>query len=231
MAITVATLLDQAKLVSNNRRNAAVADADWVTFINWAVESWYKFRIGLDPALYFTTRDVTLTGGIAGSSIDLTSGFTAPGLRAVHGLDLYPDTGQRQTVRSRNFKGRNDGVGPWLPAPFCPVRRYDVRAFVLYITPYENASGPYRVYYRANPYKFSSAVDATPLDAVLEPEAEAIVKLAACSALNIEETVTDPWRARIEEIKAETANACDRDDGEAAQIADVEDLGSGWGYP
>lgn len=231
MSVLAAALIDQAQLVSNNRRNAAIASTDWVVFINWAVESWYKFRTSLDPALYFATRDVTLTGGVAGSSIDLTTGFTAPGLRAVHGLDLYPDTGQRQTVRSRNFKGRNDGVGPWLPGPLCPVRRYDIRAFTLYVTPYENAAGPYRVYYRANPYKFSSSADATPLDAVLETETEAIVKLAAMSALNIEETSTDPWAKRVQEIKNETAAACDRDDGEAFQIADVEDLGSGWGYP
>ncbi len=231
MSVLVAALIDQSKLVSNNRRNAAVADADWVVFINWAVEAWYKFRISLDPALYFATRDVTLTGGAAGSSIDLTTGFTAPGVRAVHGLDVYPDTSQRQTVRGRNFKQRNDGVAWWVPTQWCPIRRYDVRAMVLYITPYENAAGPYRVYYRANPYKFSSSADATPLDAVLETETEAIVKLAAMSALNIEETSTDPWAARVKEIRSEVQAAYERDDGQAFQIADVEDFGWGPGLP
>jgi hypothetical protein len=233
MSVLAAALIDQAKLVSNNRRNAAIADTDWLIFVNWAVESWYKFRISLDPALYFATKDFSLTGGVgAGSSLDLTTGFTAPGLRAVHALDMNPDTGSRMTIRARNFQQRNDGVGPWIPAPFCPVRRYDVRAFVLYITPYENASGAYRIYYRANPYKFASTGDSTPLDAVLEPETEAIVKLAACSGLGIEESDTaDPLIQRIGVIKAETAAANDRDDGAACSIADVEDLASGWGYP
>lgn len=231
MSVLVATLIDQAQLVSNNRRNAAIASADWVTFINWAVESWYKFRTGLDPALYFATRDVTLTGGVSGSTIDLTTGFTAPGLRAVHGVDLNPDTSSRMTIRSSNFAQRNDGVGPWLPAPFCPVRRYDVRGFTMYFTPYENSSGAYRIYYRAAPYKFASNVDATPLDAVLEPESEAIVLRAAMKALRIEETATDPWAAEYQALKEETAAANDRDDGAAYQIADIEELGSGWGYP
>lgn len=229
MALFATNLADQAQLVSNNRRNAAIASSDWVTFINWAIESWYKFRTALDPALYFATRDVTLTGGIGtGSTIDLTTGFAPPGLRAVHGLDLNPDTGQRRTIRGRNFHQRNDGVGGWVPAPYALDRKYDIRAFVLNVTTYESAAGTYRVYYRAAPYKFTSINDVNSLEAVLEPEAEAIVKLAACSALGIEETSDDPWVRRIKEIKAEVQASYERDDGQAFQIADVEDLG--WRY-
>lgn len=224
MAITVVSLIDQAQLVSNNRRNAAISQTDWVTFINWAVESWYKFRISLDPSLYFAQRDVTLVGGIAASTIDLTTGFT-PGVRALHGVDVNPDTGSRYTLRSRNFRQRNESVGGWIPTTWCPVRFYDVRAMSLVVTPYEAAAGVYRVYYRGKPYQFVSAIDAVPLDAVLEPESEAIVKLAACSALGIEETSDDPWVKRINAIKAEVQAAYERDDGQAFQIADVEDLG------
>lgn len=231
MSVFATNLIDQAKLVSNNRRNFAIADPDWLIFVNWAIESWYKFRTALDPGLYFATRDVTLAGGVSGSSIDLTSGFAPPGLRAVHGLDLNPDTSQRQTVRGRNFQQRNDGVAWWVPTQWCTVRKYDLRAMTLVITPFEVAAGTYRVYYRAAPYKFSGTLDVNPLDTVLEPEVEAIVKLAAMSALNIEETSTDPWAARVKEIRAEVQAAYERDDGQAFQIADVEDFGNGWGYP
>ena len=76
MSVAVASLIDQAKLVSNNRRNLAIADTDWVTFINWAVESWWKFRTALDPYLYFQQLDFTLVGGAAGSQFNLDLTFT-----------------------------------------------------------------------------------------------------------------------------------------------------------
>lgn len=350
MAVGIPALIDQAKLVSNNRRNLSIADADWVTFINWAIESWYKFRISLDPALYFQQQDFTLAGGINGSTFNLDLAFVVrlvatalpaftaslgPGFgrtltanavgaltvdgaaaiagdrilytafgtnagiytvaqpgsggtpfiliratdfdalgptevqigaivtptagttwandpyiltflsgapdvgsqgwvvndtfgrfRALHGVDVNPDTGSRYTLRSRNFRQRNEGVGPWVPTAWCPVRFYDLRANMLVVTPFEQSAGTYRVYYRAAPYKFATPTDGDPLDAVLEPEAEAIVKLAACSALGIEESDTiDPYIKRVAAIKAEVQASYARDDGQAFQIADVEDLG------
>jgi hypothetical protein len=152
--------------------------------------------------------------------------------RSMHGLDLYPDTGQRLTIRGRNFQQRNDGVGFWVPSQYCPQRRYDIRSNILTVTPYEASSGPYRVYYRGAAYKWATPTDTDPLDAVLEADIEAIVLLAACSALNIEETSNDPYIKRINTLKAEVTNSYERDDTQAAQLADVEDLsGGGWGYP
>ena len=41
-------------------------------------------------------------------------------LRALHGLDFYPDTTQRRTVPRRNFQERNQGrIGRWLPTTLC----------------------------------------------------------------------------------------------------------------
>lgn len=353
MSVLIPALIDASKLVSNNRRNGAIADADWVTFVNWAIESWYKFRISLDPALYFQQQDFTLAGGINGSTFNLDLAFvvrlattgplpavTAAGsgvgktltenangaltidgtaavfgdrvlikdqaaaanngiytvtnagsagttfiltratdfdqagptevqigaivtptagatlandpcilttfvgivdtspqtwtvndtfgrFRALHGVDVNPDTGSRYTLRSRNFRQRNEGVGPWVPTAWCPIRFYDLRANMLVVTPYESSAGNYRVYYRAAPYKFATPTDGDPLDAVLEPEVEAIVKLAACNADGIEESDADDKRIkRVNVIKAEVTATYDRDDGQAFQIADVEDFGS-----
>jgi hypothetical protein len=356
VAVGIASLIDQAQLVSNNRRNAAIAAADWVTFVNWAIESWYKFRISLDPSLYFSTVDFTLPGGANGSTFNLdlafavrlsttgplpaftasggpgpgktltatangalsvdgvavvagdlilyapvfanaTSGIyrvAAPGtagtpyilqrysgfdeagplevqvgaivtstagttfandpfiltafggtvdvspqtwivddvrgrFRALHGVDVNPDTGSRYTLRSRNFRQRNQGVGWWVPTAWCPIRFYDVRANLLAITPYEQSAGNYRAYFRAAPYKFATPTDGDPLDAVLEPEVEALALLAACSADGIEENdFSDKRIKRINVIKAEVTASYQRDDGQAFQIADVEDLGNGF---
>lgn len=361
MAVGIASLIDQAKLVSNNRRNAAISDADWLVFVNWAVESWWKFRTALDPGLYFGQVDFALAGGAAASALEMAGNlftvrlasaaslpsaipagagvgatltgaangalsvdgtaviagdriliraghvFVAPayngiwavtqagnggapfiltratdydqlltaemavgarvsvtagatlagtswylsalsgspdvvgmvqtyaqgaglGIRALHGVDANPDSGSRFTLRSRNFRQRNQGVGWWIPTVWCPVRFYDVRAFQLAITPYESAAGAYRLYYRGAPYKFTGTGDTTPLDAVLEPEVEAIVKLAACNADGIEESNAEDSRVkRINVIKAEVQASYERDDGQAFQIADVEDLGNGPG--
>lgn len=215
-------LIDQSKLVSNNRRNAAIADADWIIFLNWAIESWYKFRIALDPALYFSTRDIVVAGGISGSAIDLTTGFS-PLFRTLHGVDVNPDTAARRTVTARGFRQRNETVGWWTPAPTCDVRKYDMRAYSLVITPYETAAGTYRVYYRGAPHSLTGPSDTTPMDFVLEPEA--VVLLAACHALRVEETSDDPWNKRLAVIKAEVIAQYDRDDGEPSKIQDVEDLG------
>ena len=362
MAVSIAPIIDQAKLVSNNRRNLAIADTDWVTFINWAIESWWKFRTSLDPGLYFSSIDFTLTGGAAGSQFNMDlafvvrvataaplpiavpsgigvgktltalangalplqdgismvvgdlllvtqsyiaatdtsdngiyvvsnlgsagtkwvltrwAGFDQAGplevqngaqvtptagatlandpfvlsgfggtvdsftlglqvwtqsnvigrFRSLHGLDVNPDTGSRYTLRSRNFRQRNESVGGWIPTTWCPNRFYDLRANMLVVTPYEASAGNYRAYYRAAPYKFATPTDTDPLDAVLEPELEAIVLMAACSALNIEETSNDPYIKRIAAIKADVQASYERDDGQAFQIADVEGLG--WGF-
>lgn len=353
MAVGIPALIDQGKAVSNNRRNAAIPDTDWVTYINWAIESWWKFRIALDPALYFQSVDFTLAGGIAGSVFNLDLAFTVrvaiaalplggtpagsgpgktltavsvgalvadgqamvagdrllytafglnsgiytvtnPGsgvaayvltraidfdqlgpnevqvgamvtptagttfandpfiltaltgapdvgtqtwavndvagrFRSLHGVDVNPDTGSRYTLRSRNFRQRNESVGGWIPTTWCPSRFYDLRANMLVVTPYEASAGNYRAYYRAAPYKFATPTDGDPLDAVLEPEVEAIVKLAACNADGIEESDADDKRIkRINAIKAEVTASYERDDGQAFQIADVEDLGNYW---
>lgn len=351
MSVGIVSLIDQAKLVSNNRRNLAIADSDWVTFINWAIESWYKFRISLDPGLYFQSQDFALVGGAAGSTFNLDLAFvvrlasvaalpactaagsgvgktltasangalsvdgvavvaadrilikdqvlsandgiytvTQPGtaglpfiltratdfdqagpleaqigavvtptagtlandpciltafggivdtstqtwvvndvfgrFRSLHGLDVNPDTGARRTVTDRGFRQRNETVGWWTPAPICDVRKYDLRANMLVITPYEQSAGTYRAYYRAAPYKFATPTDGDPLDAVLEPEVEAIVKLAACNADGIEESDADDKRIkRINVIKAEVTASHERDDNEPARIQDVEDIG------
>ena len=172
--------------------------------------------------------------GVVDTSVQTwTQNNTATRFRALHGLDINPDTGNRLTVGRRNFRARNMGaVGPWYPAALCADRRYDLRAAMLTITPYEAAAGNYRAYYRAAPYKWAAPTDSDPMDAQLEPYDEWVVIRAAMKALKIEEGDTNPWREELELLRESITSSHQRDD-EAAVIGDVEDDGSllsGWNW-
>lgn len=228
MAVLVATLIDQGKLRSDRRGDASIADADWLVWTNRHVESLWRLVTNHDPEAYFSEYDFTLAGGTAGKSKDLGTG-PSPAFRALHGLELSPDTVNRRTVPRINFKQRNiRPIGWWTPAEFAGDRGYDLRARTLVVSPYESAAGNYRAYYRGAPYLFTSAVDATPLDWQLEPYAEYIEIMNARDGLGQEESETGYGSERLAEIRAELAPAQDRDDGEAAVIADVEEDGRPW---
>jgi hypothetical protein len=234
MAISVATLIDKAKALADRRNDASIPDTDWYGYVNDGVEDLYRYLVSLDQSLYFQQSNFTLVGGIAGATFDLTTlnGSKAnTGFRALHGLDLNPDTTNRRTIVSRNFRNRNLGVvGFWLPTIIATDRRYDLRGALLNVTPYEGASGSYRIYWREAPYKFVSAVDAVTLDFQLEPYDEWIRIMAARTALGIEESEQGVGSNRLAELRESIAAVARRDD-EPASIADVEDDGPGWSWP
>jgi hypothetical protein len=223
MAILVATLIDQGQLLADKRNDASLAPADWLTFVNWSVVALWRLLCSLDPDAYFTQApDFALAGGIAGSSRDL-AGLT-PDFRALHGIDLSPDTTSRRTVPRRNFRERNRGhMAWWAPAALASDRAYDLRGRTLYFTPYELAAGTYRVYYRGGPYQFTAVNDATALDWQLEPYAEFVSQMTARFGLNIEESDPSPINARLAELTEEITSEHARDDESPGRIADVED--------
>lgn len=227
MAVSVATLIDQGKLHADKRSDASIGDADWLIWTNWSVESLWRVLTALDPDLFFAQGDFTLAGGAAGASKDLSTVSGLTRFRALHGLDLNPDTSTRQTIARRNFRERNMAtIGWWKPAPFAPDRRYDLRGRTAVITPYENSSGSYRAYARLGPYQFVSAVDATALDWELEQYHEYIPIRTAMKALGQEESDNSSLANDLRAIVAEATAAHRRDDQEPTVIADVES--DGW---
>jgi hypothetical protein len=233
LAILVATLIDDAQLQSDKRNDGQLASADWVKMVNWAVKSLYRLLTSLDPDAYFDQQDFTLAGGVGGNTFDLKT-LTGTGslphtFRALHGVDFRPDTTGRRTVTRRNFQERNQGaIGWWLPGQPCTDRKYDLRAKILNITPYEVAAGTYRVYYRYAPYLFTGSADTNPLDAELEEYDEYIGVMAAMKALGIEESSQDPLAQRLGVLVQEITDEHERDDESPAVIADVEDNDDGW---
>lgn len=167
--------------------------------------------------------------GIVDTSAQVYLQGTGLGFRGLHGLDLYPDTTNRRTIARRNFRERNMGrIGWWDPTILAGDRQYDLRQNSLVITPYEIATGPYRLYYRQAPYKFSSVSDATALDVQMEPYDEWIRIMAARTGMGIEGGDQGVGSSRLAELKDSIASACRRDD-EPAVLADVEgDYATGW---
>lgn len=232
MAVLVATLIDQGKLLSDKRSDASIDDATgWLAWINWEVESLWRFITAMDPNLYFASTDFTLSGGFgSGSTFDLTTIVSSgvPQFRAMHGLDYFPDTTNRRTIPRRNFRERNVGpIGPWIPSALSIDRAYDLRGRTLTITPYEVAAGPYRVYYRRKPYAFTGTADATPLDSEIDQYSELIAVGAAIRAMVQEESDASQLVARREELKQQIADEHTRDDGAPTVIADIEGDQSG----
>lgn len=227
MAILVATIIDQSKALADKRGDASVTDPDWLAYVNWAVKSLYRTLISLDPAAYFSQGDFSLAGGVSGATFDAG---TLTGFVALHGLDLSPDTGNRRTVPRRSFAERNHGkLGWWVPTLPAADRAYDLRGRSLVVTPYEQAAGTYRAYYRAGPYLFTAANDSNPLDWQLEPYDEYLALLSARRALGIEESDTGAGSERLAELRQEIIDEHARDDGAPAVIADVEDdVAGGW---
>ncbi len=234
MAILVATLIDQAKALSDKRGDASIPDADWAVYANWAQRSLDRLIASLDPAFRFAYSDFTLTSTAAGARKDLSTltwldangASVAGSFAALHGLDLNPDLSTRQTIGRRNFRERNTGaIGWWYPTFIAQDRRYDLRGRTLIITPFEQAAGSYRAYARLGPYLFTGAADATALDWQLEPYDEFIVILMARRGMGIEESFDGAGLEgqRLLELKEEITAEHTRDDGEAAVIADVED--------
>lgn len=228
MAVTVASLISQGKVLSDKVGDASIDDTTgWLVFVNRAVESLWKLITGLDPNASFAQVDFTLTSTAGGATKDLTTVGTR--FRALHGVDYQPDTPTRRTVPRRPFRERNtSAVGWWTPTVIANDRGYDLRGTTLTITPYEVAAGTYRAYYRQGPYLFTGPTDATTLDPLLEPHAEYLEVAAARRALAVEESNTGSLDQRLAELTGEITSAHTRDDGEPAVLADVE--GDGWSW-
>lgn len=237
MAILAATLVDQAKALSDKRNDASVPDGDWVSYVNWGIKALYRLVVASDPGAYFAQVDFTLLSTAAGSRKNLSTltwldedGTAFVGaarqFAALHGIDKDPDTLQRRTIPRRNFRERNiAAVGWWLPASYDDNREYDLRGRTIYMTPYEIAAGNYRAYARMQPYLFNAIGDSTPLDYQLEAYDEFVAIMAARKGLGIEESETGLQSERLQELRLEIIGEHSRDDGEAATIADVEQDG------
>lgn len=226
MAVTVATIIAQAKLIADRADDTSIPDAaGWLVWANRAVESVWRMLTSIDPAAYFSQYDITLTGTLSGAQYDLGNVLVSPAFRGLHGVDLDATTSNRRTIGRVNFQNRNQGaIGWWAPALLAPDRQYELRGRTLVIDPWERAAGSYRVYYRGAPYQFTGVADATSIDWQLEPYVEAVEILMARKALGQEDSDTSFGSERLAEIRQEMIDAQERDDNAAAVIADVEDL-------
>jgi len=233
--ILVAALIDAAQMQSDKRNDAQLSNADWTTIANWSVKSLWRKIAAVDPDFYFDQQDFALAGGAADAAFDLSTltgtGATPHSFAALHGLDLNPDTAQRMSVPRLNFIERNRGrFSRWLPTTLVINRSYDIRGTQLTITPYEQAGGNYRVYFRYLPYLFAASTDTNPLDFELSAYDEYVSVRMAERALGVEESDQSPMYTIRQELLKEILAEHSRDDEASSVIADVEgdDSIHGW---
>jgi hypothetical protein len=212
-----------AKELADKVGDASVSDITWNLWINQGIESLYKTLAKLYPDTFFKTVDFTLAGGAGGNSFDVR---TIPD--ADYGFIRYverdPGTTNRRRVRRFNLAEKDAAVGARNLSIWCPTRRYRKMGNELFVEPYEQAAGNYRLYYVPRPAPLAETCDA--VDAAIDPWAEYPQVFAAMKALGKEESDTGPLATRMRELKAEIQFAAtDDDEGESDVIADVEDFG------
>lgn len=227
------TLRNGAKELADKVNDASVSDITWNVWINQGVESLWSLVSTAFADHFFKTFDFTLAGGVGGNILDVsTVPTTATGdFRRVRMIEWNPDTSSRLKIRSFNWNEKDARKGAPASTIWCSFRRYRLMGQKLYVEPYEQSAGPYRLYYIPGPQTLTLTCDA--LDPAVDEWAEYPMVFAAMKALGKEESDDSQLSNRIQALKAEILDAAaSRNDGDADTIADVEgggNNGGSWG--
>lgn len=224
---TLIKLRNGAKEIADKVNDASVSDATWNVWINQGVASLWSLVSTAFADHFFKTYDFTLTGGSAGNILDVST-LPDADFRRIRMIEWMPDTGSRRRVRAFNWDEKDARTASYAQALWCNIRRYRLMGQKLYVEPYEQASGPYRLYYIPAPATLSLTCDA--LDPAVDEWAEYPMVFAAMKALGKEESDDSQPGRRLADLKAEILDAAaTRNAGDVDVIADVES-GSGGGY-
>jgi hypothetical protein len=223
---TLAELTTAAEADSDREGDTSVT-ANWPVWCRQGIESLWRILIANNKTLFYDVWNFSLTGGSTAASASILTTAYSGTFRRIIGLDVWPDTARRRRVPMRPFVNRNDGAyaALWLYVPYCDDRGYMLQGTTLTVTPFERAAGDYRAHIRTGPVLPAGVGDS--ISPEMDPYAEYISDFMARKALGKEESSTDFASERMQEIRAEIIEEGDRNEGEAAAIADVEDQGEG----
>lgn len=222
---TLVKLRNGAKLLADKVNDLSVTDDTWNEWINQGVESLWGIVTTAYEDHFFKTFDFPLTGGPTGNYLDCTT-IPAKDFRRVRLVERDPDTNARRKIRSFNFNEKDRRIGSYAGFPWCNVRRYRLMGMKVFIEPYEQAAGPYRLYYIPSHPKLTLTCDA--LDPAIDQWAEYPMVFAAMKALGVEESDDSPQARRFADLKGEILEtSTNRADGDPDTVADVE--GGNWG--
>lgn len=218
---TLATLRAGAQELADKVNDASVSTATWNIWVNQGIERLWALVASAFSDHFFKTFDFTLVGGVSGNILDVTT-IPAGDFRRVRLMEYYPDTASRRKLRAFNFDQKDERTSSFASLLWCNVRRYRLMGMKIFIEPYEQAAGPYRLYYVPAAKKL--AADGDTIDDVLDEWSEYAMLYAAIKGLGKEESDPGTWQQQMADIRAEIEVAApSRNDGDPDVIADVED--------
>lgn len=216
MAITLATLRDGARQLSDTENDDHISDTEINTWCNQAADE----LVRLIPAdMILATSSFTISSG---NEYTLPSDFLE-----VVGLDLNPGTSSRRTVPRFNFGERNDIHRMHYTTPInTQDRSYRIISrTTLIIEPEENATGDYKLWYRPRPATMTASVD---LETELEPFAEFIMISAAIKCLIKSERDFSALQLRLDRLTEEVRELTAPDAAEPQTVTNVRGRRRRW---
>ena len=226
MTILASDIIADAQAKSDMEFSEFVDDPRWLIWADQAVRELHRVVCATFAATYFRTTDFTLTGSTYTYSLPAT-------FMRLKGLDVYPDTPMRRSVKRFNFAERNNSAdygtdfgGTW--QQFDRLRYNVVGSNTLELQPQEHCAFPYRLYWIPRPTAL--ALTSTALDTELEPYWEYASTKAAIMALTKEESwdAVNVLKGQLAQMRADMLEAVETDEGAPFSIIDENDTGGGW---
>ena len=192
-----------------------ITDVMLDAWINEAYEELWDLVASAFADHFWTTSDFTLTSTEAGAKFTLPATF-----RQLRFVERNPGTSSRVRIPRWAIAEKNR----------LPSLSYRLVGTVLEVDPYEDAAGPYRIYYVDNPTSLVLATDT--VDARVDTWREFIVILASIKARTKEESDTADLRADLDRVRKRIEEASQhRDASDPGRVSDVWDGDPLWPPP
>lgn len=228
MTILASDIIADAQAKSDQENSEFVGDPRWLIWADQSVKELHRVVCATFAATYFRTTDFTLTG--------TTYTYSLPaGFMRLKGLDVYPGTPMRRSVKRFNFAERNQSAdygsnfgGTW--QQFDRLRYSVVGSNILELQPQEHCAYPYRLYWVPRPTDLVAT--STELDVELEPYWEYASTKTAIMAATKEESwdLVNTLNGQLKTMRADMLEAVETDEGAPYSIIDERGNGSEWGW-
>lgn len=227
MAILASDIIADAQAKADMEFSEFVDDPRWLIWADQGVKELHRVVCATFAATYYRTTDFTLTGTTYTYSLPAT-------FMRLKGLDVYPDTPMRRSVKRFNFAERNTSAdygtnygGTW--QQFARLRYEVIGSNILELQPQEHCAFPYRLYWIPRPTALVAT--STALDVELEPYWEYAATKTAIMALTKEESwdAVNVMKGQLAQIRADMLEAVVTDEGAPFSIIDERDIGGEWG--
>ncbi len=223
MAVTLASLRDQARQRADMQNSGFVSDSELNVYLNNSAWELSDIVVSRFEDQFIKVDSVTGLPPTYTISNTATNWFTLPSdFYKLRGVDRQQDSSSDNwfTLRKWNFAERNTFVSRGLRTAYGMISAsYRVVGNQVQILPQSDSTGTYRLWYVPKMTDMTALID---LDSTIEMWSEYVVVDAAIKCLMKEESDTSMLMAVKQGLKQRIeAMATNRDAGEPERIADV----------